>query len=185
MKYLYTELASLVRARKNCAATGNTQWFDNHTDAVEALVKEHLPSGSGFDSGTRVDLERSTGDKLVFTTSYHHMHESGMYDGWTEHTVTVTASLSSGFILRIGGRNRNDIKELIEQEFQYALKIDLTPFETWEKLQATYRLSFCNQWIGGCIQKWGVLRHDDTVLVPLECSSWIEARDKAIALLAA
>jgi hypothetical protein len=152
-RYLYSELASLITARTNCAQPKtiavqvpipdplgkaevtvhrttnepkNPEWLDRHTDIIEALVKQHLPSGSGYDSGTKIDLDASTGNKLVFTTAFHHMNEGGYYDGWTEHTVTVTPSLAQKFYLRISGRNRNDIKEMMYQDFDAALHTDVT-----------------------------------------------------------
>lgn len=124
-RYLYSEIASLVQARLNCQTNNNPAWLLRHEDRIEALVKEHLPSGSGFDSGTKIDLDRSHADKLTFTTSFHHMAESGMYDGWTEHTVTVTPSFN-GFHLRVSGRNRNDIKDYISETFDYALNTVIT-----------------------------------------------------------
>jgi len=54
------------------------------------------------------------------------MNENGYYDGWTAHTVTVTPSLARAFNLRISGRNRNDIKEMMYQDFDYALRVDVT-----------------------------------------------------------
>lgn len=52
-----------------------------------------MPSGSGFDAGTRLDEDKTNDSRLVFTTAFHHMDEHGTYAGWTEHTVTVRASL--------------------------------------------------------------------------------------------
>ena len=53
------------------------------------------------------------------------MNENGYYDGWTEHTVTVTPSLQHAFSLRISGRNRNDIKDMMHESFNYALRTDV------------------------------------------------------------
>ena len=100
-KPLVTVLAGLMAARKNCEESGNDEWLDRHTRRAEDLAKEHLPSGSGFDSDTTLDLATSTSEKLVFNTSFHHMNDVGMYDGWTEHKVTVRASLAFGFTLSI------------------------------------------------------------------------------------
>ena len=133
-RYLYSELAGLIDARRNRLAVrdGFTDgdganaavWVDRHEDTIESLVKDFMPSGSGFDSGTKLDLDASHADKLVFTTSYHHMNEAGYYDGWTEHTVTVTPSLQHRYNLRISGRNRNDIKDYMRQTFDQALQSD-------------------------------------------------------------
>jgi hypothetical protein len=43
------------------------------------------------------------------------MNEGGMYDAWTEHTIRVRPSLSSGFTLTISGRDRNEIKEYLHE----------------------------------------------------------------------
>jgi hypothetical protein len=128
-RYLYSELSSLVQARKNCIATGNSEWLTKHTESIDNLVKNCLPSGSGFDNGTRLDLDASHGYKLVFNTSFHHMDGNGFYSGWTEHTVTVTPSLSSDFHLRISGRNANDIKEYMHECFSFALSKDIMEHE--------------------------------------------------------
>lgn len=120
---LYEVLASAVQARLNCIASNNTDWRDRHEDRIESLVKMKMPSGSGFDSGTTIDLDKSTGNRLVFFTSFHHMNDAGMYDGWTEHTVTVTPSFVGGFDLHVTGRNRNDIKDYIGETFSHALSL--------------------------------------------------------------
>lgn len=119
-RYLYSELASALDARKRCAESGNDEWFNKWTERIKALVDE-MPSGSGFDSGTQLDEDASHADKLVFNTAYHHMNDGGCYDGWTEHTVTVTPSFQFGFHLRVTGRDRNDIKSYIVDCFSEAL----------------------------------------------------------------
>lgn len=123
-RYLYSELASLVDARKRCVGS-NVDWLTKHEETIERLVKQHLPHGSGFDCGTKIDLDASHSDKLVLTTEFHHMNENGYYDGWTEHTVTVTPSLQFKYHIRISGRNRNEIKDLIRESFDVALSTDV------------------------------------------------------------
>lgn len=49
------------------------------------------------------------------------MNDAGYYDGWTEHTITVTPAFIGGFELSISGRNRNDIKDYISEVFNQAL----------------------------------------------------------------
>ena len=121
LRPLYQELASAVQARLNCIASSDSEWEGKHEERIEALVKNHLPSGSGIDSGTAIDLDKSTGEKLVLTLSYHHMDEMGGYDGWTEHTITVRPSLLFGIDLTISGRDRNRIKDYLYEVYQYAL----------------------------------------------------------------
>lgn len=125
-RYLYSELASKVCAMRNCEKTRNAEWRDKHEDSILELVEDHMPSGSGFDNGTYFDFDTSHAEKLVFTTSYHHMNEHGYYDGWTEHTVTITPSFIGGFNIRVSGRNRNDIKSYIGEVFANALQTEVT-----------------------------------------------------------
>ncbi len=121
---LYAVLASLVQARANCAESHNEEWFVRHTERALKLVSEYMPSGSGIDNGTKLDIDISGPNKLVFLTSYHHMNDCGYYDGWTEHTVIVTPSLQHGFEVRITGRDRNDTKEYLHDVFCEALDTD-------------------------------------------------------------
>jgi len=104
---LYREFSSLIGAIAWCNESGNSEWHGKHHDSLNRLL-DFMPSGSGVDSGTKLDLETSTPEKLVFHADYHHMNECGMYDGWTEHTITVRPSLQFGITLSVSGRNRND-----------------------------------------------------------------------------
>lgn len=121
MDKLYVRLAQLVGAYKRCTSSGN-DWAEKHETKILKLVKDHLPSGSGFDSGTDIDLAASSEEKLVFHTHYHHMNDGGMYDGWTDHTVVVKPSLAYGLAMRITGRDRNQIKDYIYECFDHSLR---------------------------------------------------------------
>ena len=85
------------------------------TEYLDYLA-DFLPSGSGFDSGTTINLEKSGLDRVVLETGFHHMSEHGFYLRWTEHTVTVKQDFS-GFDLKIGGRDYRGIKEYMGDEF--------------------------------------------------------------------
>lgn len=85
-------------------------------DRIERLM-EDAPSGSGFDGGTKFDYEKSKENKLIFSTSYHHLSEHGYYTGWTDHKITVTPDFRSGFDLDVSGRDKNSIKEYIADTF--------------------------------------------------------------------
>jgi len=120
---LYRHIASAVQARKTCIERGNTEWIGRWEERLSDLEAE-LPSGSGFDSGTEIDLDRSTPERLVLTTSFHHMNEHGYYDGWTDHSIVVTPSLVFEFNLRITGRERyrgGDWKDYCHETFQHVL----------------------------------------------------------------
>ncbi len=124
---LYQRLAQLVTARMNClkpnrfSGESAEEWAKKHEAAIKDLVKNLMPSGSGIDNGTEIDLEKSNGEKLTFLMGYHHMDENGYYDGWTNHTVTVTASLEHDFNVRVSGKDRNQIKDYIADMYRECL----------------------------------------------------------------
>jgi hypothetical protein len=122
---LYQVIANKVAARIRCIQSENFEWKEKHEDTIEELIKEYLPSGAGFDAGTTIDWDRSTGEVLVFHTSFHHMNEHGSYDGWTEHDVVIKPSLESSFTVKVQGRNRNNIKEYIAQVFDTTLEKEI------------------------------------------------------------
>jgi hypothetical protein len=124
-----TVLARTVDARLNCRKHGNAEWKIKHEQRLRDLVRNHLPSGSGWDSGTTIDLERSTGTKLVFTGGFHHMDDNGGYDVWTEHTITVRAHLFLDLDIEISGRDLNDVKDLLHGLFYEALQAPAPPEE--------------------------------------------------------
>lgn len=132
---LYVALARNLIAVRNCEKSGNAEWLARHRERILRLVKQHMPSGAGFDNGTAIDLDESMPstasgrvEKLVFRTAFHHMNEVGMYDGWTEHTVTVRPSLAFGIEISISGRNRNEIKDLIHESFDTTLRSEVSEF---------------------------------------------------------
>lgn len=123
-KALYVQFAQTINALSNCIASGNNEWGAKHEANAFELTKEFMPSGSGIDSGTKLDIDetlRHGAQKLVFTTAFHHMDENGGYDGWTEHKVIVTPSLQFGFDLKITGRDRNEIKGYLHEVYHHAL----------------------------------------------------------------
>jgi hypothetical protein len=118
---LYKLLAGAIGAYHRCKASGNTEWLNKHADAVERMCKDVLPSGSGIDSGCTIDLDECTEEKIVIHASFHHMNDGGMYDGWTEHTITARPSFIGQVDLTITGRNRNDIKDCLSETFHHVL----------------------------------------------------------------
>lgn len=124
MKKNYQEIASRLVARENCAKSGNEEWYDKHQDVIDKIMAG-APSGSGIDSGTKFNEEKSNENKLVFETAFHHMNDGGMYDGWTEHQIIVTPSLTFGFELKITGKDRNQIKEYLYDVYSQWLNEDV------------------------------------------------------------
>jgi len=122
---IFQEISICLGALENGRRSGNSLWIERWTERIENIVRNELPSGSGFDSGTTLNFEKSTPNKLVFDTSFHHMNDVGIYDGWTEHSVIVTPDLSVGFDLRVTGRDRNEIKDYIADTFAYHLRYEI------------------------------------------------------------
>lgn len=106
-------------------------------DYLEAQVKEHAPSGSGFDSGTYLDYAKSTPAKLVFVTAFHHMNDAGFYVGWSHHTVVVTASLLYGVDIQVTGRDRAGIKQFIAEQFGQLQSTHPQNLATWREAKRT------------------------------------------------
>ena len=118
---LYKAIAYTLAAYQRCIETGNKEWEDKHGDLLEEFQGNYYPSGSGFDRGTILDLEKSTPNKLVFHTAFHHMNDNGYYIAWTDHEITVKPNLAFDIDITISGKNRNEIKEVIHQEFHNCL----------------------------------------------------------------
>lgn len=64
---------------------------------------------------------RAIETKYIGATNYKPSRINGMYNGWTEHVITVRPSLQFGITLSVSGRNCNDIKDYIAEIFQHAL----------------------------------------------------------------
>ncbi len=126
---LYRHIASRAQAAKNCLEDqnmpGHKIWHERHRAAILALVKEYMPSGSGIDCGTVFLASDSTPEKLVFAVDFHHMDESGGYDGWTQHRVTARASLVNGINVTVSGSDRNQIKEYIGDIYHESLMTEI------------------------------------------------------------
>jgi hypothetical protein len=127
-RVVYREIAACMDAMHRCQREHElpgkehlTEWIGKHWERAKRLTKEYMPSGSGFDMGTNLDKDRSTGDKLVLTTAFHHMDEHGYYTVWTDHTVIVESSLIHQFTLYVSGLDRNDIKQYISDCFYNCL----------------------------------------------------------------
>lgn len=91
------------------------EYLDQTQSELDRMVKE-LPSGGGFNDGTRIDMDKSSITKLVFLTSYHHMDEAGHYTRWTHHNVKVFPTFF-GIDLTVSGQDYDGIKDYIGEEF--------------------------------------------------------------------
>ncbi len=109
------KLANLIQAEKSCIASNNP-FADTHNETIEAMLQA-LPHGSGIDAGVKLEKDLCNNDKLVFSFGFHHMTESGYYDGWTEHKLIIKPSLILGYTMHITGRDRNMIKDYLQSLF--------------------------------------------------------------------
>lgn len=121
MNNIVSLISSSLSAMDYSKRNGMADTVEMHRERIVEIVSEHLPSGSGFDSGTEILFDESTADKITFQTAFHHMDEMGGYDGWTHHRVIVTPSFITGANIRVTGRDRNGIKEYIGEAFYSAL----------------------------------------------------------------
>lgn len=126
---LYRQIASLIDARLRCEKTGNVVWHREHEKRLDEIAMNCLPHGSGIDNGTTIDLDKSTGEKIVINSSYHTMDENGYYGPWIDFTVTVTPSLISECRLNISGRfgQDQDLKDHLCDVFDDCLNQDEMP----------------------------------------------------------
>ena len=118
---VYRAIAGKLLAIENCVKSGNSEWRERHEEKL-AEIMDTAPSGSGIDNGVKLLVDECGKEKLVFSCDFHHMDENGYYDGWSEHKVIVRPSLFFGLSITITGRNRNDIKEILEETMAYWLK---------------------------------------------------------------
>lgn len=116
---LYQLIAITCGALKRC----QPDWQGKHSELLDYIERERLPSGAGIDSGTKIDREASGDNVVILATSFHHMNDCGMYINWTEHRITVKPAFD-GFDLAISGRNQNEIKDYLCETFHYALSAD-------------------------------------------------------------
>ena len=107
----------------------NCDWYKAVNDEFMPVCEDRLykleqmlPSGSGIDSGCKIDVENSSSDKVVILFSWHHMNTDGYYDGWTDHKLIVTPRLWNNFDMKITGRDRNYIKDYLYDLFDSVLR---------------------------------------------------------------
>ena len=130
-RQLIIAIATAIQARNSCheksaIPNGESAHWQGMRDKWESLLSDmeaELPSGSGFDNGTKIAWNESEHGKVVLYTSFHHMDENGGYDGWTEHKITVKP-IFGGIRIIVGGQNKNDIKEYIRETFHHCLETE-------------------------------------------------------------
>jgi len=113
---LYKALARVTNGMKI-----KKSFFEDELYNLEGL----LPRGSGFDNGCKVDIDASDDQELVVKFSYHHMNNNGFYTYWTEHKLTIFASLANDYDMYISGRNVDGIKDYFYDQFRYCLDAEV------------------------------------------------------------
>ena len=118
-KTVIQELATLVRAYKNCekrmeanvpgSAAFSTAhvWAERHQEAILDLARNHLPSGAGVDNGVYIDLDecyfgdmpvtrqgKALGREVLAFTFEFHVMEDGQYTGWRYFSLMVEPSFT-------------------------------------------------------------------------------------------
>lgn len=127
---LYQQIASTIDAYHRCVKTHREKiWELKHLEALHAIEANYLPHGSGIDNGCQFDLDHSTAERIMITSSYHCMDENGMYDGWADFAVTVTPSLVFGVSISVKSANgcsrqfvKYDLGEYLTDVFRDALE---------------------------------------------------------------
>lgn len=85
-------------------------------DLRDAIMRD-APSGSGIDAGTALVEDKCTSTRVVLEASFHHMDAIGYYTGWTCHPIVITPTFD-GIDVRIGGRDRNGIKDYLADVYR-------------------------------------------------------------------
>lgn len=113
---------------------GDNSAAEPYEEYLEYIHRMHFPSGSGFDNGCRLvagwqnkyrDDTSISGVTDTYTQygsfhivcDFHHMNDNGFYTGWTNHVFSVYPCIHDfdGWRSKIHGRDRNDIKNYIDE----------------------------------------------------------------------
>jgi hypothetical protein len=125
-KQLYKVMAQSIQARLNCIKSGNTDWQYNHENSLDRLL-DKLPHGSGLDYTWHYDFNKSHGNKIVLTMSFHAMDQNGFYDKVIDFTLSVTPDFISDIDLSITGNfgKYQDIKHYLHDILSEALTSEI------------------------------------------------------------
>jgi hypothetical protein len=121
---------SIQQAIDNCKRSGNNEWEERWRVRLDKLI-DHVPTWSGT-TLKRGDVD-VTSAAIRYDVSYHHMNDTGHWDGWTEHTITVRPAFH-GVNVRVSGRDRNDVKDMIHEAVNHAFTLNVEwdePAQRW------------------------------------------------------
>lgn len=115
------KLISLIAQTCDWHKVVNDEYMGECEDRIYKL-EQLLPSGSGIDAGCKIDVEKSSSDKVIITFGYHFMNDAGYYDGWEDYKLIVKPKLWNDFDLRIVGKDRRFIKDYLYDLFDTELR---------------------------------------------------------------
>lgn len=113
---LASTLVAACEALRDCQATPNHPWTSRWASLLDSIEANLLPSGSGFDNGTKIDREATNARRISLTFDFHHMDENGFYDGWTSHNVTIYPTFGHLEVI-VSGRNKSQIRDYAAEVF--------------------------------------------------------------------
>ena len=116
-------IASRCEAIRNCQKSNNKEWEDKHSEVLDYIERNLLPSGAGIDNGTKIDRNASNSEKVILTFSFHHMDDNGFYACWSDYKAIIKPSWDGALDVTIFGRNMNGIKEHLHEVFDCMLNV--------------------------------------------------------------
>ena len=125
-KTVIKQLSASLGARLTCIELKNLIWQDRWEDLILDIQENYLPSGSGIDSGNKIDLEKSGPEKIIINSAFHVMDENGFYSGWIDYKVIITASLQFDYNIKIIGnfssnKSAYGLKDYLHELYDFAL----------------------------------------------------------------
>ena len=124
MKKLYEAIAQTASALKNCEKSGNVDgWLQRHESKLDRIAQDYLPSGSGIDCGTKINLRHTNDRQIILTGNYHVLNDVGYYTHWIDYTVYVLPSLIGHIDITIAGDFFNEEGEEDENLKDYLYDI--------------------------------------------------------------
>lgn len=106
------------------SATTENVW-DQHDDILDFIEQELLPSGSGFDSGTKINREKTTDTRIVLDTAVHPLTDAGYYTAWKHFSIIVSASHLFGFTVKSSKKLPWYIREWVLDTFYEVLDTEV------------------------------------------------------------
>lgn len=126
MPTIIQKIYSAWQAKENCEITNNTEWKEKWANTLREIEKNHLPHGSGFDNGTKI--EKVTDQKITLKSAYHLMDDNGFYREWIDFIIIVRPGFDTISVEAVGQFSRLQkksygygIKDYIEEEFYNCL----------------------------------------------------------------